>query len=93
MIQAVRTSVNWNQFADQALAGQSIDHQDALRVLRADDTELLAQLAAAYRVRHHYWGNRVRLHFLLMPRAAFVLKTAIIVHNLKFHQRKSKNIR
>ncbi len=65
MIQAVRTSVDWNQFADQALAGQGIDHQDALRVLRADDTELLAQLAAAYRVRHHYWGNRVRLHFLL----------------------------
>lgn len=65
MIQAVRTSVDWNQFADRALAGQGIDHQDALRVLRADNTELLAQLAAAYRVRHHYWGNRVRLHFLL----------------------------
>ena len=65
MIQAVRTSVDWNQLAEQALAGQIINHQDALRVLRADDTEILAQLAAAYRVRHHYWGNQVRLHFLL----------------------------
>lgn len=65
MIQAVRTSVDWNLLAEQALAGQEIDPQDALRVLQADDTELLAQLAAAYRVRHHYWGNRVRLHFLL----------------------------
>ena len=65
MIQAVRTSVDWNALAEQALAGETIAHQDALRVLQADDTELLAQLAAAYRVRHHYWGNRVRLHFLL----------------------------
>lgn len=65
MIQAVRTSVDWNSLAEQALAGQTIDPQDSLRVLRADDTELLAQLAAAYRVRHYYWGNRVRLHFLL----------------------------
>lgn len=65
MIQAVRTSVDWNRLAEQALAGQGIDHQDALRVLQADNSELLAQLAAAYRVRHYYWGNRVRLHFLL----------------------------
>ncbi|MEM7064931.1 MAG: biotin synthase BioB [Cyanobacteria bacterium P01_B01_bin.77] len=65
MIQAIRTSVDWNLMADQALAGQVLDRQDALRVLQADDTELLAQLAAAYKVRHRYWGNRVRLHFLL----------------------------
>lgn len=39
--------------------------EDALRVLRAPDEELLAQLHAAYRVRRQYWGNRVRLHFLL----------------------------
>ncbi|MEM9809057.1 MAG: radical SAM protein, partial [Cyanobacteria bacterium P01_D01_bin.56] len=65
MIQAVRTSVDWNLLAEQTLAGKNINRQDALRVLKADDTELLAQLAAAYRVRHHYWGNRVRLHFLL----------------------------
>ncbi|MGD1854163.1 MAG: biotin synthase BioB [Leptolyngbyaceae cyanobacterium] len=65
MIQAVRTSTDWNLLAEQVLDGQKINHQTALRVLQADDTDLLAQLAAAYRVRHHYWGNRVRLHFLL----------------------------
>src|SRR2546430_5030378 len=34
-------------------------------VLSAPDTELLGQLAAAYRVVGRFWGNRVRLHFLL----------------------------
>ncbi|HEY9886802.1 MAG TPA: biotin synthase BioB, partial [Candidatus Obscuribacterales bacterium] len=59
------STLDWNSLADQALAGALISREDAHRVLAAPDTELLAQLHAAYRVRHHYWGNRVRLHFLL----------------------------
>jgi biotin synthase len=58
-------SNDWQELADQALAGQIISRQAARSVLNAPDTALLEQLAAAYRVRHHYWGNRVRLHFLL----------------------------
>lgn len=56
---------DWNDLADQALAGATIDRDDARAVLAAPDEVLLDQLAAAYRVRRHYWGNRVRLHFLL----------------------------
>ncbi|HEX3865921.1 MAG TPA: biotin synthase BioB [Gemmatimonadaceae bacterium] len=56
---------NWNSLADRALAGAPISRDEARAVLRAPDDELLAQLAAAYRVRRHYHGNRVRLHFLL----------------------------
>ena len=59
------TAPNWNALADQALAGEMIARDDALAVLRAPDDALLDQLAAAYRVRRHFWGNRVRLHFLL----------------------------
>jgi biotin synthase len=57
--------MNWHHLADTALAGGLISREEALAVLAADDAELLDQLAAAYRVRRHYWGNRVRLHFLL----------------------------
>src|SRR6476646_9725417 len=56
---------NWNALADQALAGTLISRDDARAVLAAPDDALLEQLAAAYRVRRHYWVNRVRLHFLL----------------------------
>ncbi len=58
-------SYNWNSLADQALAGELISRDAARAVLAAPDHELLDQLAAAYRVRRHYWGNKVRLHFLL----------------------------
>ncbi len=57
--------MNWFDFADRALAGSLLSRTEARTVLQASDTELLELLAAAYRVRHRYWGNRVRLHFLL----------------------------
>jgi biotin synthase len=56
---------DWNALADRALAGELISRDEALAVLNAPDTALLDQLAAAYRVRRHRFGNRVRLHFLL----------------------------
>ncbi|MCG9892251.1 MAG: biotin synthase BioB [Thermosynechococcaceae cyanobacterium MS004] len=55
----------WTHLADQALAGDCLAREDALAVLHAPDEVLLEQLAAAYRVRRHHWGNRVRLHYLL----------------------------
>lgn len=65
---------NWQQLADKALATEQtqpapahspITRAEALSILTAPDEIILDQLAAAYRVRRHYWGNRVRLHFLL----------------------------
>ncbi|MGQ4650211.1 biotin synthase BioB [Lyngbya aestuarii] len=58
-------SPSWNRLAERSLAGELLTRSEALAVLRAPDEVLLEQLAAAYRVRRHYWGNRVRLHFLL----------------------------
>ena len=61
----VTSRTDWQTLADQALVGEVISRDQAHRVLAAPDSELLDQLAAAYRVRRHHWGNRVRLHFLL----------------------------
>lgn len=56
---------DWNNLAQRSLAGELLTREEARAVLNAPDDILLDQLAAAYRVRRHYWGNRVRLHFLL----------------------------
>ncbi|MBV9388774.1 MAG: biotin synthase BioB [Chroococcidiopsidaceae cyanobacterium CP_BM_ER_R8_30] len=56
---------DWNLLAQRSLAGELLTREEARAVLCAPDEVLLDQLAAAYRVRRHYWGNRVRLHFLL----------------------------
>jgi biotin synthase len=59
------TLVDWATLAEQSLAGELITREDARAVLQAPDDALLEQLAAAYRVRRHFHGNRVRLHVLL----------------------------
>ncbi|MBI5155306.1 biotin synthase BioB [Candidatus Poribacteria bacterium] len=55
----------WNDLADRILAGGAITREEALEALRSPDSEVLALLAAAYRVRHHHFGNRVQLHRLM----------------------------
>ena len=59
------TNLDYNALAELSLAGEIIDRTTAKNILTAPDVALLEQLAAAYRIRHHYWSNRVRLHFLL----------------------------
>jgi biotin synthase len=56
---------DWMALAQQSLAGETISRESARSVLSAPDDALLEQLAAAFRVRRHYHGTRVRLHMLL----------------------------
>ncbi|MGH3940462.1 MAG: biotin synthase BioB [Pseudonocardiaceae bacterium] len=49
----------------KALNGQVPTHDEALTVLRSADDDLLDVIAAAFRVRRHYFGNRVKLNFLV----------------------------
>lgn len=55
----------WHDLADRVLEGHTLTREEALEVLTAPDVELLDLLAAAYRVRHQYFGNRVQLYFLM----------------------------
>ncbi|MCL4194366.1 MAG: biotin synthase BioB [Thermoguttaceae bacterium] len=55
----------WHCLAERILNGHSMTRDEGLAVLRSDDCELLDLLAAAYRVRRRYFGNRVVLNFLV----------------------------
>lgn len=61
----IQATASWESLADQSLSSGSISRDDALSVLRADDTELLSILSAAYRVRRRHFGNTVQLYFLM----------------------------
>lgn len=58
-------AVRWSDLAARALDDQPLTPEEGLAVLRSDDAELLDLLAAAYRVRHRWFGNRVDLNFLI----------------------------
>lgn len=59
----------YGALADHVLSGGSISPEDALAVLRAPDEDLLDLLAATYRVRRHWFGNRVHLNLLINARS------------------------
>lgn len=56
---------DWAALADRVLAGHALTAPEGLAILRAPDEELLEVLAAAYKVRRRYFGNKVQLYFLM----------------------------
>jgi len=55
----------WHTLADRVLAGGRVEPAEARAILESSDVELLDLLAAAYRVRHRFFGNTVQLFFLM----------------------------
>jgi biotin synthase len=55
---------DWTALAGRSIAGVAPSREEALAVLRAPDGEMLDILQAAYRVRSHFHGNRVKIHIL-----------------------------
>jgi biotin synthase len=62
---AVSTAIRWEALADRTLAGDRPTREEALAVLASDDDELLALLAASFRVRRRAFGTKVKLNMLL----------------------------
>ncbi len=56
--------MNWIQLSEQIANGVAAGRDEGMAVLRSPDDELLQVLDGAYRLRRHYWGNRVRVHVL-----------------------------
>jgi biotin synthase len=65
LIEAARPSGRWQELACRVLEGQRLSEGEGLAILRAGDEELLDVLAAAYRIRYRWHGNRVHLNFLV----------------------------
>jgi biotin synthase len=51
--------------ADRAITGQRPTRDEALAVLETTDDELMDVVAAAFRVRRHHFGRRVKLNYLV----------------------------
>jgi biotin synthase len=56
---------DWQELADAVLEGHDLARDEARSVLACPDEDVLDLLAAAYRVRRRYFGNRVQLYFLM----------------------------
>ncbi|WP_053375566.1 biotin synthase BioB [Paenibacillus sp. FJAT-27812] len=55
----------WDAFAKKALDGEPLTVEEGLAVLEANDDELLPLMQAAFRVRKHYYGKKVKLNMII----------------------------
>ena len=58
-------SGRWDSLATAVLDGTQLSTEEALSILESPDDEILALMAAAFRVRRHYFGRSVQLYFLM----------------------------
>lgn len=61
---SLKSSHHWEQLAEQSLEKLAPSLSDARRILEAPSEETLSLLEAAYRVRRHFHGNKVKIHVL-----------------------------
>ncbi|GGJ07682.1 biotin synthase [Alicyclobacillus cellulosilyticus] len=57
--------MDWLRLAERVLAGHEVTREEALAILRSPDERLLEVMHAAYRIRHHYYGNQVKLNMII----------------------------
>ncbi|WP_276575514.1 biotin synthase BioB [Paenibacillus sp. YPG26] len=57
--------VKWMALAEKALNGEQITIEEGLSVLQAEDEEVLPVMHAAFKVRRHYYGKRVKLNMII----------------------------
>ncbi|MEJ8777658.1 biotin synthase BioB [Pseudogracilibacillus sp. ICA-222130] len=55
----------WAQLADKVIQGYHITREEAMKFLQCPDEQVLAVLDGAYQIRHHYYGNKVKLNMII----------------------------
>jgi biotin synthase len=59
------STADWSAIGERVLAGGAITRDEALAVLRAPDGDVPDLVAAAHRLRRRYFGNTVKVNFLV----------------------------
>jgi biotin synthase len=58
-------AADWSRLAGKALSGEVITLEEGLSVLHAQPDELLRLMEAAFTVRKHYFGKKVKLNMIM----------------------------
>ncbi|KAF0821695.1 biotin synthase BioB [Cytobacillus firmus] len=57
--------MNFQKLAFDVLEGHELTDSEAMSILNCPDDELLDLLHSAYKIRHHHYGNKVKLNMII----------------------------
>jgi len=60
-----KTSINYRELAQQVLNGHVVTEEEALLLLQAPDDDLLDLMNAAFLIRRHHFGRKVKLNMII----------------------------
>ncbi|WP_062051398.1 biotin synthase BioB [Bacillus sp. JCM 19034] len=55
----------WQQISEKIINGYVLTKEEALSIVKAPDKEVISLVNEAYRIRHYYYGNKVKLNMIL----------------------------
>lgn len=58
-------TLNYNELAEKVLSGYVLSQEEALKIVEAPDDDLLDILHAAFQIRKHYFGKKVKLNMII----------------------------
>lgn len=64
-LETVIADKKWQSLAEKALCGKRLTLEEGLAVLEADNDEVLMIMNAAFMVRKHYYGKKVKLNMII----------------------------
>src|SRR5690625_454292 len=63
--------MNWSTLAKDVMNGYELTEEEALSILNCPDLEILQLLEGARLIRHHYYGNKVKLNMIINTKTGF----------------------
>lgn len=54
-----------NQLAEEVIRGKELNKEEALALLQTEDSKILELINAAYKIRYHYFRNKVKLNMII----------------------------
>lgn len=64
-METVAPEMEWQSLSQKALQGECLTVEEGLAVLEADNDEILLLMQAAFKVRKHFYGKKVKLNMII----------------------------
>jgi biotin synthase len=71
MMNSIVADMKWSSLAQKALNGECLTVSEGLAVLEANNDEVLPIMQAAFNVRKHFFGKKVKLNMIINAKSGF----------------------
>ena len=87
----IKSKIEWSLLAEKALMGECLTIEEGLAVLESDNDDILSLMHAAFQVRQHFYGKKVKLNMIINEKVDIAPKIAVTVHSPSYRRRPFKN--